>query len=84
MTLEEANKLVSDIALGLIPLEHRWQGTGGTLKVQGGWARLGDAGIRAARSMQVLRDGRDLTWVVEVKVDDTWYWLDTEEKETNE
>ena len=89
MTLEEANKLVSDIAMGLIPVEHRWQGTGGTLKVRGGWVRLGDSGIRSA-----LVDTTFLNWLpgvetpdkvdVRVLVGNDWYYLDTEEKETNE
>lgn len=88
MTLEEANKLVSDIALGLIPVEHRWQGTGGTLKVRGGWVRLGEAGIRAAvvdtLSYWLPGMAEPINVNVRVLVGNDWYYLDTEEKETNE
>lgn len=42
MTLEEANKLLDELAMTLIPTKYRWRGASGTLKVQGGWVRLGD------------------------------------------
>lgn len=88
MTLEEANKLVSDLAMGLIPSEHRWQGTGGTLKVRGGWVRLGEAGIRSALVETLIN------WLpggmpsevggIRVLVGNDWYYLDTKETEPNE
>lgn len=87
MTLEEATKLVDELAMTLIPAKYRWRQATGTLRVQGGWVRLGDGGIRAAVVETVpywLPNGEPINVHIRVLVGNDWYFLDTEEKETNE
>ena len=86
MTREEAEELAEVLSKGVIPAEHRYRGTSNTLKVQEGWVRLGDTGIRAA-----LVECTFMNWLpgaeppdrvdVRVLVGNDWYYLDTEEKE---